>query len=111
MSLVEIKIDNNFEGLDIKNPTDKFAKLITDQFRTKLGIAVTYEIMGDIVNIFLEKKDEKKRNIPYKIINGRIIVPSEFQKYLSKDGKSLTNMNGESDYGKVMDDLNLNIFN
>lgn len=111
MDIWKVNIENNFEGLNIKNPTEKFAKLITDQFRTKLGVAVTYEVIGNDIKIFLEKKDEKKRNIPYKIINGRIVVPSEFQKYLSSDGKSLTNMNSESDYGKVMNDLNLNIFN
>jgi len=109
MEIWEVNIETNLHGLQINNPQEKFAKHITEQFRNKLGVAVTYEILGDAITIYLEKKNEEKRKIPYKIVNGQIVVPEEFQKYLSKDRKSL-NINEASDYNTTINNIDLNIF-
>lgn len=110
MKVWDVNIETDFKGLEINNPTEKFANIVTEQFRNKLGVIVTHEIVDNTVNIFIETKGEKKRNIPYKIVNGKIIVPKEFQKYLSDDGRSLTNINEETDYNKTINEIDLNIF-
>lgn len=102
---IDINIDLNIET----NFQNKFAINVSKQFEDLLGINVSYDIIGDEVIFFLEKKDEEKRKIPYKIVNGRIVVPKEFQKFLSSDGKSLR-INQASDFNEAINKIDLNIF-
>ena len=98
-----------------KNLNQKFAENIVEQYRQKLREEnldgnIRYELDGNIVNIFIEERTGKTKKIPYKIVNGRIIVPKEYQKYLSKDGKSL-DIKEDSKFNKITESIDLNIFN
>ena len=97
-----------------KNLNQKFAENIVEQYRQKLREEnldgnIRYELDGNIVNIFIEERTGKSKKIPYKIVNGRIVVPKEYQKYLSKDGKSL-DIKEDSKFNKITNSINLNIF-
>jgi len=101
-------------GLFDKNLNQKFAENIAEQYRQKLreenlDSNIRYEIDGDNVNIFIEERTGETKKIPYKIVNGRIVVPKEYQKYLSKDGKSL-NMKNDTTFNKITESIDLNIF-
>jgi len=101
-------------GLFDKNLNQKFAENIAEQYRQKLreenlDSNIRYEIDGDVVNIFIEETTGETKKIPYKIVNGRIVVPKEYQKYLSKDGKSL-NMKNDTTFNKITESIDLNIF-
>ena len=111
----QIKLDYKSDN-DIESVYKDFAKNLEEKYNQTLSNSgvkgrIECESNGTEITIsIVDLNNEVKRKIPYKVVNGKIIVPKEFQKYVSSDGKQL-NMKEDNDIANIIERINNNLNN
>lgn len=105
---IETKINRDNQESD--DFFDIYGEKIVNKIQEELnrnGIkGKVYYIVNNGIEVHITKEDESKKKIPFKIVNGRLVVPDEYKKYLSNDGKSL-NFNDDSVIKKILNNIKL----
>lgn len=81
---------NSFLPTILKDQAEELSKKIKNKFlREDIAVDITYILSGTQIEFHINVQNNKAKSIPINIVNGKISVPKQMQKYLSNNGKTL----------------------
>lgn len=109
MFSLEFDINLSTDGLSISEFEKRVKKIYNEKLReNNLNVSVRTEISGNDVIVYIQKSNDILKKIPYRIVNGKLVVPKEYSQYLSKDKTRLELK--DTVYQKIIQEIDKELF-